>query len=86
MAVLLERARAYRGRLSPVRGTDMVATIARYRDGMSVSGWVYEGMAYAVATGLLRGQPSGPLLPTATATRVQAAAVLVRLLFGPSAH
>ena len=71
MAVMLYRASG--------SGESPAASLAGFRDGGKVSPWAREAIAYEVQSGTLRGS-DGLLRPDATATRAEAAAVLIRKL------
>lgn len=51
-----------------------------YTDGERIAGWARLQVAYAVQTGLLKGRGGGNLWPDATATRAEAAIVVLRAL------
>lgn len=53
--------------------------IASYPDGGKVSSWAVDGMNWAVAQGVLRGQGDGNLAPNKTATRAEIATILLRM-------
>lgn len=73
MAVMLYRASRPSG--------NAAAALDGFRDGGKVSHWAREAVAYEVQNGTLRGS-DGLLRPDATATRAEAAAVLIRKLDG----
>ncbi len=47
-------------------------------DAGSVSSWAYEAMRWAVSVGVIEGDDAGLITPSATATRAQAAAIIMR--------
>ena len=49
-------------------------------DASSVSTWAQNAMTWAMSTGLIEGDENGAVTPTATATRAQAAALIMRYL------
>ncbi len=51
-----------------------------FSDGGAVSDWAQDAMSWACAKGILTGRPSGELDPKGTATRAEAAAILMRFL------
>ena len=51
-----------------------------FSDGGAVSDWAQDAMSWACAKGILTGRPSGELDPKGTATRAEAAAILLRFL------
>ena len=77
MAVMLYRASLPGGNDGP----DEPAALDGFKDGGEVSPWARQAVAYEVQSGTLRGS-GGLLKPAATATRAEAAAVLIRKLDG----
>lgn len=55
------------------------AELSEIPDAEAVSTWARDAMAWAVGLGLVEGDENGAICPSATATRAQAAAVLMRL-------
>ena len=53
--------------------------ISNYPDGGQVSAWAVDGMNWAVAQGVIRGQGDGNLAPAKTATRAEIATILQRM-------
>ena len=53
--------------------------ISDYPDGGQVSAWAVDGMNWAVAQGVIRGQGDGNLAPAKTATRAEIATILQRM-------
>lgn len=54
------------------------ADLSAYEDASSVSGYAQAAMQWAVANGVINGTSATTLEPAGTATRAQAATVLVR--------
>ena len=76
MAVLLYRYAGYQ-----MADTTDRAPLRRFSDSGRISDWAYEAMSWAVAQGILMGSVNGnavTLNPTASATRAELAAVLMR--------
>ena len=48
-------------------------------DADAISGWAYEAMRWAVSEGIIEGDENGLIHPTATCTRAEAAAILMRI-------
>ena len=48
-------------------------------DADAISGWAYEAMRWVVSEGIIEGDENGLIHPTATCTRAEAAAILMRL-------
>ena len=57
-------------------------SLAAYADAASVNSWAADAMAWAVERGIITGVTSDTLAPQGTATRAQAAAMLMRYLEG----
>ena len=53
-----------------------------FQDAGDISDWAQEAVLWAVSIGLLTGQSAGVLAPTATATRAEVAAILMRFCQG----
>ena len=53
-------------------------SLSGYADAESVSGWAEAAMAWAIEKGVVTGVTSTTLAPQATATRAQAATILMR--------
>ena len=60
--------------------TSSRADLSQYDDMGDVADWAYEAMSWAVAEGLVRGQTETELAPSVTATRAEAATLLMRFL------
>ena len=73
MAVILYRTAKLLGRDVSAR-----ADLSGYTDAASVGEYAVEAVQWAVAQGLLTGSDAGALLPSGSATRSQAAALLMR--------
>lgn len=54
--------------------------LTTYPDNASVSDWAAQAMAWAVDAGIITGNSAGELMPQATATRVEVAAILARFV------
>lgn len=67
----------WRSRSEPV--VDFLLTA---RDTDSISSWAYEAMRWAVSEGIIEGDENGFISPAATATRAQAAAIIMRFIEG----
>lgn len=75
MAVIMYRYAAWKG-----CDVDVSADLSDYTDAQSVSAWAKEAIAWANATGLIRGRTETTLVPKGTATRVELATILMRLI------
>lgn len=53
--------------------------IREYADYDQISNFALEALNWAGSAGIINGTDSGPLRPSATATRAQAAVILMRL-------
>ncbi|MDF2714277.1 MAG: hypothetical protein K0R28_1202 [Paenibacillus sp.] len=78
MAVLLARADALFG-LKAQQDSDRSA-LGGFRDAEQISEWARKAMADAVAAGLIQGMGDRELQPKSTATRAQAAVVILRVM------
>ncbi|WP_372631349.1 S-layer homology domain-containing protein [Cohnella sp.] len=76
MAVMLFRAL----RVDPAIKLNAQAVLDGMADADRVSGWALLQIAYAVQNGLLQGGSGGKLRPEATATRAEAAVIVLRAL------
>ncbi|HIQ78844.1 MAG TPA: S-layer homology domain-containing protein, partial [Candidatus Scatomorpha intestinavium] len=52
----------------------------QFTDGASVSDWAVDAMAWALNNGVITGMGDGILSPSGSATRAQAAAMLMRFV------
>jgi hypothetical protein len=86
MAVLLARAATYQGKNNPLSSAAAQSALSPFGDAGALDGWAYAATAYAVSAGLVRGEQATTLDPLGTATRAEAAAVLVRYLFGAAGN
>lgn len=64
------------------RGEPVVDFPLTARDADSISSWAYEAMRWAVSEGIIEGDENGFISPAATATRAQAAAIIMRFIEG----
>ena len=69
-------------RCAKAKGYDVSASadISAYADAASVSGWAKEAMQWAVGSGLINGRTAATLAPQGTATRAEAASILMRFM------
>ena len=75
LAAMLFRFAQYQSRDIQGRGD-----LNSYQDSSSVQAWAKEAIQWAVAKGLISGKSGACLDPSGSATRAEAAAVLVRFL------
>ncbi len=64
------------------RGELVVDFLLTARDADSISSWAYEAMRWAVSEGIIEGDENGFISPATTATRAQAAAIIMRFIEG----
>ena len=64
------------------RGEPGVDFLLTARDADSISSWAYEAVRWAVSEGIIEGDENGFISPAATATRAQAAAIIMRFIEG----
>ena len=72
-ASILYRYAQYRGERTGAR-----ANLNGYTDAGQISGWATEAMAWAAAEGLINGRTATTIAPKGTATRAEAATILMR--------
>ena len=75
LATILKTYAAYAG-----KDTSKRASLAGFKDAGDVSGWAYEGMKWAVGSGLIAGRGNKMLAPGATATRAEVAQIMTNFL------
>lgn len=63
-----------------LNGEPVVNYLITAPDASQISGWALEAMRWAASTGLIEGDETGALTPTANTTRAQAATFMVRYL------
>lgn len=73
MAAMMQRYAAYAG-----NDTSAKADVSNFVDSAQISSWATENVQWAVAVQLLHGTDHNQLLPQSSASRVQAATVLMR--------
>jgi len=75
MALIMYRYAAFKG-----CDTHQGADLSGYSDAQTVSPWAKDAMAWANAAGLIQGRTETTLAPKGTATRVELATILMRLI------
>ncbi|ETT73340.1 metallophosphoesterase, partial [Paenibacillus sp. FSL R7-277] len=76
MTVILVKAMALAG--SPLPASELQP--AAFKDADKIAGWAQQDVAKAVQAGLITGTPAGQFQPGQSATRAEAATVILRLL------
>ncbi|NQX47903.1 S-layer homology domain-containing protein [Paenibacillus tritici] len=76
MTVILVKAMALAG--SPLPASELQP--AAFKDAGKIAGWAQQDVAKAVQAGLITGTPAGQFQPGQSATRAEAATVILRLL------
>ena len=76
MTTILVKAMALAG--APLPASD--ALPAAFKDAGQIAGWAQQDVAKAVQAGLITGTPGGQFHPAQSATRAEAATVILRLL------
>lgn len=61
-------------------GEPVVNYLLTAPDADAISGWALEAMRWAVSERIVEGDENGAVTPAATATRAQAAAIIMRYL------
>lgn len=75
LAVILQRYAAYCG-----KDSTSTQDISEFSDSNQVSGYAVNAMRWAVAVGIIKGNADGTLKPKGTATRAEAAAMIMRFI------
>lgn len=75
LALILQRYAGYCGKNSTTQGD-----ISKFPDAKKVSDWALTGIKWAVGVGIISGQGNGNLDPLGTATRAEAATMIMRFL------
>lgn len=73
MATILYRYADYKG-----YDTDITGSVTTFPDGGQTNSWAVNAMNWAIGVGLISGTDNGTLIPGGSATRAQAATILVR--------
>ena len=81
MAVMLYRYAQYKG-YDLKAGADL----SQYTDAADISNWALEAIAWANAEGLITGRTAATIVPGGTATRAEAATILMRFLENAAAN
>ena len=81
MAVMLYRYAQYKG-YDLKAGADL----SQYTDAADISNWALEAIAWANAEGLITGRTAATIVPCGTATRAEAATILMRFLENAAAN
>lgn len=76
MTIILVKAMALAG--SPLPASELQP--AAFKDADKIAGWAQQDVAKAVQAGLITGTPTGQFQPGQSATRAEAATVILRLL------
>ncbi len=74
LATILYRYAQYKGYDTAGRGN-----LAKFKDGGKASSWAVTGLQWSVSAGLIEGMDATTLAPKGTATRAQAATMMMRL-------
>lgn len=82
MAVMLYRYAEYKKYDTTVAGM----SVKEYADYEAISEWALEAMAWANAEGLITGRTASTIVPSGTATRAEAATILMRFLESAAAN
>ena len=61
-------------------------SVKEYADYEAISEWALKAMAWANAEGLITGRTASTIVPSGTATRAEAATILMRFLESAAAN
>lgn len=78
MAVMLKRAMTYK-QITVISDTNQIESLLdQFQDNPQISAWARDSVATAVDKGIIKGRSSTQFAPTATATRAEAAVMILR--------
>lgn len=80
LAAMVVRAQALAGVELDLSNSEVAAVLAGFKDAGQIAGWARAELAAAVEFGVVTGTSADTVAPTATATRAEAAAMIIRLL------
>ncbi len=80
MTVMIARSLAYKGRNAGLAAEEVNLHLAAFKDGEKISPWARGSLALAVKLGIVKGREGALVAPGATATRAEAAVMILRML------
>jgi len=80
MAVMVIRAQALAGEEVVLSNAEIAAVLGGFSDAGQIGSWARAELAAAIDAGIVKGTSNNTVSPTATATRAEAAAMIIRVL------
>jgi len=80
MAVMVIRAQALAGEEVVLSNAEIAAVLGGFSDAGQIGSWARAELAAAIDAGIVKGTSNNTVSPTATATRAEAAAMIIRFL------
>lgn len=80
IAVIISRAMQLKGRGLAAADSEVSILLAAFADQNKISPWARNGVAFAVRNNIVKGRSAAEFAPQATATRAEAAAMVLRML------
>jgi len=80
LAAMVVRAQALAGVEVDLSSTEVAALLAGFKDAGQIGSWARAELAAAIESGIVNGTSANTVSPTATATRAEAAVMIIRLL------
>ena len=80
LAAMVVRAQALAGIEIDLSSAEVAALLAGFKDAGQIGSWARAELAAAIESGIVNGTSANTVSPTATATRAEAAAMIIRLL------
>lgn len=80
IAVIISRAMQLKNRGLAVADSEVSILLAAFADQNKISPWARNGVAFAVRNNIVKGRSAAEFAPQATATRAEAAAMVLRML------
>ena len=77
---MVVRAQALAGIEIDLSSAEVAALLAGFKDAGQIGSWARAELAAAIESGIVNGTSANTVSPTATATRAEAAAMIIRLL------
>jgi len=80
LAAMVVRAQALAGVEVDLSNTEVAALLSGFKDAGQIGSWARAELAAAIESGIVNGTSANTVSPTATATRAEAAVMIIRLL------
>ncbi|MGI6413063.1 MAG: S-layer homology domain-containing protein [Syntrophomonadaceae bacterium] len=78
MAVMIKRALVYQGEAEELNTLYAELVLSKFKDRDKIAEWAKDSVAIAVEKGIVKGRTDNEFAPTATATRAEAAVMILR--------